>query len=522
VPGRHSRHDAEPATPQLPERYGRNVAASYANTLVTALVALIVTPVLARGLGPEEYGIWVLVASFALYLELLEFGFGGATVKYVAEAWSRRDREALATAMATSFWILSASALVALAIGAGLAAAFPDLFGVSGDTARDAQLLVLLVLFELAVSIPLDTFGGALMALQRMDLLYGTLTAVTVAQAIAWSLVIALGGGLVELGVVTVVLGLSGQLARWLLARRQLGGSFISRRWFRRDRVRPLAGFSMWMSLNELSSIVVLRLDTVIVGVLLGVPEAGVYAVGQRLTRICSQAIVPLTAVFLPHASQLAARRDFTALRSSWLTGTRLSLGVAMPVCLTLALLAGPAVEAWVGAEFQEAESVVVLLAAAALVGGLSDVANLVLQGTGDPRTPAIARLVEAGINLSLSVVLGLTIGLEGVALATLVGVLVGQLLFFLPRACAALHVPMREFAATLVRPQAAPVAVAALVGAGCLELGVSGVFEVIAAGVAVMAAYTVVFALTGLSAAERASAWARLREASRRGKAVR
>lgn len=499
----------------MPERYARNVAASYANTVVAALVALAVTPVLARGLGPEQYGIWVLVASFALYLELLEFGFGGATVKYVAEAWGKRNREELATAVATSFWILAVSGLGAMALAAVLALSFPDLFGVSGAVAGDAQILILLVLFELAVSIPLDTFGGVLMGLQRLDLLYGTLMVVAIAQAIAWTIIIALGGGLVELGIATVVLGLAGQAARVVLARREIGGTFVSRRWFRRERVRPLAGFSMWMSLNEVSNIVILRLDTVIVGAILGVRAAGVYAIGQRLTRVGAQAIQPFTTAFLPHASSLAARAQTAALRTSFLAGTRLSLGVALPICLALALLAEPAVLAWVGEDFAEASTVVVFLAAAAAVGGLGDPANLVMQGIGNPRLPAIARLIEAVLNLSLSVALGLAIGMEGVAIATLVGVVAGQLFFFLPRACAALDVPLGALLGTLARAQLPPVIATVLVGVIWIEAGVSGVVEVLAAGLTMVLAYGAVFWRAGLSASERDTIMARVRRAS-------
>ena len=77
--------------PDLPRRFRRNVLTSYANTATTALVALVMTPVLVHGLGTEAYGIWVLAGSLALYLELLEFGFGLATVKYATVSSPRRS-----------------------------------------------------------------------------------------------------------------------------------------------------------------------------------------------------------------------------------------------------------------------------------------------------------------------------------------------------------------------------------------------------------------------------------------------
>ena len=42
----------------------------------------------------------------------------------------------------------------------------------------------------MALSIPMDTFGGAISALQRFDLLNYSLIAVTVSQAIGWVIVL--------------------------------------------------------------------------------------------------------------------------------------------------------------------------------------------------------------------------------------------------------------------------------------------------------------------------------------------
>ena len=66
--------------------------------------------------------------------------------------------------------------------------------------------------------------SGALVGLQRYDLLNTTLISVNVAQAAAWAIVIVAGGGLVPLGASTVALSLLGQLWRYRIARRLVPG----------------------------------------------------------------------------------------------------------------------------------------------------------------------------------------------------------------------------------------------------------------------------------------------------------
>ncbi|HEV2713556.1 MAG TPA: oligosaccharide flippase family protein, partial [Gaiellaceae bacterium] len=241
----------------LPRRFRRNVGSNYLMTAASMAVALVMTPVLVHGLGTIEFGVWALVGSLVWYLPLLEFGFGAATVKYVAEHAARADSERFQRTVATSFWVLCVAGVVAIVVAAALAVLFPHLFDVASNVERDAQILILLVALDLAVAMPMDTFGNVLVGLQRYDLLNATLVAVLVSQAIGWAIVLAAGGGLVALGAVTVAISLVGQLSRLLLARRLSADVTVAPRLFDRTLVRHLAALSGWFSLATWSRVVI-------------------------------------------------------------------------------------------------------------------------------------------------------------------------------------------------------------------------------------------------------------------------
>lgn len=489
----------------LPIRYRRNVVSTYVTTGVIAVAALVTTPILARELGKEGFGIWVLVGSFALYLELLEFGFGKAAPKFVAEYFARGDERGLRATIATSFWILAGLGSVAAVVGAVIAALFPQIFGVSPELSGAAQILILLVLLDLAISIPADTFGGVLMGLQRFYLVNTTLVTVTILQAVAWTIVLLNGGGLVELGVVTVVLSLGGQLARFLLARRYVPRASISPRLVDGALARRFSGLSVWFFVLDMSRVVTIRLDTVVVGLVVGVPAAGVYAVGQRLTLALEQLVEPLTKSFFPHSSTLSAGQDHEGLRRSLLVGTRLSLAIAAPIALALGFLAGPLIDLWLGAGtgFGEAATVVVLLAAAVSIGALTRTGLLMLQGIGDVRMPALIVAAEAALNLVLSVILAREMGLEGVALGTLIAVVVANVGVLYPYMCHRFEVSIGELSLTLARAHVPALVVAGLIGGGLAALQLAGVVVLLAAP-AIGVAYVTVFWFTGLTPDER------------------
>lgn len=488
----------------LPRRFGRNTLTSYVNTSTSLVVALVMTPVLVDGLGRTGYGIWALAGSLVLYLELLEFGFGTATVKRVAEESATDDHERVGSAIATSFWLLTVPGVIALLAGAGLAAAFPLLFDVPSALETTSQLLVLVVAVDLAISIPSDTFGAALMGLQRYDLLNATLIAVLIAQAISWAVVLAAGGGLLALGIATAALSLLGQVSRYLIARRLVPGLSLSPRRVDRAGFRPLAGLSVWYWVEALADVLISRIDTIVVGLVVGLPEAAVYAVAQKLALFAPRLIAPATRALFPYSSELAARGDTAAVRRTVVTGTRVSLAIAGPLCLPLALFARPALEAWVGPEFAEGSLVVVYLVAAAAIGAFARSAVSTALGTGLVRVPALVMVGEAALNLVLSVVLGLLLGLAGVALGTLIAAAVSQLGILVPYIGRKLSLSLSALWVSTLRTHVPAAFVALLVAWPVVRAEPSSLAAVAAAGAAVAGAYLAVFTITGLEPRER------------------
>ncbi len=487
----------------MPPRFRRNIASNYLTTAGSLVIALVTTPLLARGLGPTQYGVWVLVSTFILYLELLEFGFSRATSNFVAEHEAHGRRDQLVRTLTTSLYVLAVPGAVAFGVGLGIAGLFPVVFEAEPAVRSAAQLLIVVLAVDLALSIPADTFGGALVGLQRFDLLNLTLLGISSAQAVAWAVVLSMGGGLVALGVVTTGIGLAGHVARFLLVRRLVPELSLARRNFQRSLVRPFARQSKWFALNDIALIARSRLDTVVVGAIVGVPAAGIYGVGQKLALLVERFSEPVVTIFFPYSAELNARQDQAGLRAAVTLGTRLTLAIAGPLCLVLALLTEPVLELWVGSSFTAAAPVVVALAASAAIKSITYTGALALSGMGQARTPALVLTAEAILNLVLSIALGLRIGLEGVALATLIATVVAEAILMLPLMCRRLGLPMGGFLWSLARAHGLPLALAVMAG-HLVGLQPDSLLGLVAAGAAISSTYIGAFFVTGLNREER------------------
>jgi len=87
-----------------------NAASSWLRDVVEGVLFFILTPLIIRALGTEQYGLWSLLWAIVQVLILLDMGFGTSVVKLVADARGRNDLEAHQTAVATFFWTYVAQA----------------------------------------------------------------------------------------------------------------------------------------------------------------------------------------------------------------------------------------------------------------------------------------------------------------------------------------------------------------------------------------------------------------------------
>jgi O-antigen/teichoic acid export membrane protein len=498
---------------EMPERFGRNTASSFALSIVTIVVALVATPVLTQHLGHEEYGIWVLVASIVGYLELLELGLAGTTVTFIGRQHAAGDEKALEQTVNTSFFTLAVLGLAALVVAVVVAIVLPSLVHVSPGLVTTTRALVIVLGIDIAASIPMDTFGGGLVALHRFELLNATLITVVVARAIAWILVLTTGGGLLELGIVTVALGLVGQAARFVLFKRLVPGLSVHPRHVDRDVLRMMARPASWFALGGFVENFRDYARILILGIVRNIATAGVFAVGETLSLLGSKVQGPATQQFFPHAARLTGLNDREGLRVAVTTGCRIATGTTIPFCLVVAVLARPAIITWVGPSYAAAAPAATLLACAFALDSIAAIPRQMLSGTGEQRIPALISVGAGAVEISLVAVLGYFYGITGVGVATLITVVAVEL-GTVPFLCGRLGVPSRGVFASVIRSHLIPVLVAGALGV-YLSTGpvshyvhvhgrLAGLVAVVVAGALVLVVYVALFAVTGLDGDER------------------
>ena len=496
----------------LPERFRLNVASSYVRTGTTAIISLGLTPFLITSLGTDAFGIWIVSRLADLVSRgILEFGFAAATTKYVAEYKALGEHERLRGSIATSFWLLAALGVIAFVLGLGFAALFPDLFNISESLRESSQLLVVIVAVDLAVAIPGDAFsaGAGRAPTLRPD---------------EWNL----RGHWRRAGDRDCDRADRRRGPRTAWTRNRLDQPHRSTVAVPTDeasdpRAQPLApshrstipeavrGLSAWLGVGQVSFLVLNRVDTMIVGAVVGVAAAGIYSVGQKLAQTIGQLSQPVAEVFYPHSSKLTAQRDHAGLRHSLVTERASSWPSPRRLALRSPCSRSPD-RILVGTGFEEAATVVAFLAGTVAIWAVTNTGIAILMGSRKGTRARLIRAGEAVLNFALSITLASLIGLQGVALATLIAAAVANLGLLLPYVCRTTGVGLASFAGRLLLAHLPAAAGSLAVGLALARAIPATIPAVLAAAVLVLCTYVAILAMTGMQRAERRALLAPIR----------
>ena len=235
--------------------------------------------------------------------------------------------------------------------------------------------------------------------------------------------------GHAPLVVLAAAIALEGWLAALgLLLAYRLQGVSLARWRFRPGLARELIGDSWPLILNSVAIVFAARTDQVMLTLMRGEAENGIYAAAQRLSEILYFIPVALAAAANPGLLQLHSedRARYTRRLGRLF---RVLLWTAIGLALPLSLFAGPVTRLLFGRAFDASAPVLALhlWAAPALFLGVAQTNWFIAEGR--QRELMARSVVAAVVNIALNAVLIPPLGARGSALATLLAYTVAHVL---------------------------------------------------------------------------------------------
>jgi O-antigen/teichoic acid export membrane protein len=416
----------------------KNAFADICRGGATALVVLLLPPVLTRTLSKDAYGTWLLILQLSTYVSFLDFGIQKAVGRYIAhhnELSEFRERD---NVVSTALAILTGSAIIAAFGISTLAWQLPHLFqDLPLELRQDAQIALCLVGNSLAVSLPFSVFGAIFIGLERYDIpawingsskLLGGLFVVLVAQS---------SHSIVMMAIVMAIVNVSSGLWQFLAYKRFASDICISTTGISKATGREITSYCFSFTIWTLGMILVSGLDTIITGYF-DYSSVVYYSLAASLTGFVTNLHSAIFGAIMPKAAGLGARKDRKALGNLLVSTTRHGMIVLMITTLPLVFGGHLLLTLWVGNSYAEKTTLLLqLIAVANCIRYITAPYSTIVLAIGDQNKIILTPVLEGFVNVIISVFLSSYYGVIGVVIGTFCGAVLNTTLNFfynLPR----------------------------------------------------------------------------------------
>lgn len=439
----------------------RNVATRYVTVAAELALGLITLPFNLHHLGTEAYGLWMLTAGVTIHFSILDLGYGGAMIKFVAQYRAHKDSRALNEIASTLFYLFAGFGVLAYLVVMGLAFNLEHVFRITQAQAEIGKWILLIIGVNVAINFPFSVYGGVSSGFQRYDINNMVAIVSNVLIAVVNIAVLMAGYGLITLVASTSLV----RFVTYFVYRRTAYKVFPALRLrpslFRKERLREVTGFSVYSSIIDWANKLNYELDEVVIGIFMGTGPVAVWAVADRIISGIQRLTNQGNAVLLPVVVDSEATQNTGRLQKVLLEGTRLSLATVLPIALVLIVLADPLIRAWIRKpEIMAAVPVIQILAFAVALRVGNATSTTLLKGSGQIRRVAMVNIASGLVNLALSALLIGPYGLVGVAVGTVIPVAVSSIFILFPMACRRVGVPVGLAFRQAVWPSSWPAAV--------------------------------------------------------------
>lgn len=431
-----------------------NVALNFGAQAIVLGINFLSIPFIVHRLGPEFYGIVVLVQTLAAFSGVINAGIGRALTKYVAELYWKEDRASInrlfQTALATCLLAGMAAIIFIVAPGRSLFTSF--IHGGPELTNGLISLAIEIAALTLFSTMLIDVIAAIPLAAQRFGIRNALQLLINGAWCFGSVALLATGHSVRSMLVLYLVVNVAGVAAYTLASRRIIPGLKFRPR-FDGRAFRKLIMFSVPITISSISALIVVRLDRLILAYYLPLAAVTFYTLPYSLSEKLTAAVSSVTSVVFPFASELHSMSAYGEIHDLYLRATKTLTLMVLPLTVVFVSLPWEILRFWLGKDYaMEGALVLSLLGVSSYINSLSAIPTMIWIATGRVWTCAAFALATSAVNLLANLYLIPRYGIIGSAWALVISqIFVIPFLYLVNRSLGISQ--MRFFRETLMRP---------------------------------------------------------------------
>lgn len=405
---------------------------SYVSIIVSNSVSLIYTPYMLRMLGQSEYGIFSTASSFVAYLSLLNFGIGGAYIRFNARYRAANDHEGEKRLNGMFLIVFSFLSAIAFAGGMLLIALVKPLTKntFSNEEVYKLRVIIFILTINTVFTFVFNVVMMALYAYEKFIFLRVILLMAGILQPILNVIILKQGGKSISLSVATFSISALSYIAYYVYARKKISlqFSFCQLNW---TEMKEIFIFSSFLFIDMISNQITSSTDQVILSAVKGTVAVAIYNVGRSFCMYFNSFSSVVSSVFAARINMLVAqKKPIAELEEIFIKVGRIQFYVVSLILIGYSFIGHKFIMIWAGADYSDSYWIGLLLMLSSFIPCIQNVGVEIQKALNKHKVRSLVYLAVAVVNIIITIPLSKVWSGAGAAFATLLCVLLGQVIF--------------------------------------------------------------------------------------------
>lgn len=416
----------------LSRKVARNSAYSALGYFISVAILFFLTPYVISKLGAQMYGAWVLISALTGYVGLTDVGIGLSFQKFVAEYYARGDSDAINKIVTCGLAFYAA--LAAVLIGSSLLFVDPllTLFAVPASLLQVSRTVLFITILNLALGNAFSVISSILNGMQLIDVTKKIEIATVTLRVLLYLAALEGGTGIVGLALAETALLFINVACNFIYLRRVFPGLRLIPRRRDFDIFRTLFSYGGKLQVSRIADLVNFQLDRLIVSRYVGLEYVVFADVGGRLLSRLRILPLILLSTLVPAVSELQALNQPEKIRLAFERSSKILAVCAIPLFVFVAAFAHLIMRVWFDPSYAMAAFTMQILALGYLLNVMTASISFFAQGMGDLRPQMRTAVIQASLNLILSLAFVALIGYYGAMIGTTLSLIIGAIYFVL------------------------------------------------------------------------------------------
>jgi len=398
-------------------KYSFQLFVSYIQMTISIIIPILLTPYMTEKLGSEMYGLWVLLSSIMVYFALSGLGFSTTLLKEISK---NPDQETtnryINTVLGFSLFMIIISSLVFVLILMNL-----DTLFIMSDTIIVSAKITFSIIYAIFVTgFMLSVFSTLLFAKGLLHIQSYIGIVQSIIAALLMGIVLYFGYSIVEIALVNLLVIMLSSLTTYMIVRKKVAFQ-IDKKYFDLKLLREMLTPSLHYLFISVGALIVLYSDNIVISSFLGLSYVAVYAIGYKLVDVSQKLLFKVVDIMIPDVAKMYGNHEYEKVlrlhNKMLLVSTTLGLfGYGI-----LFFWGVDIIELWVGKEFTISTDIFRVFVLFGLWHTWVHVSAIFIVAMGIHKETSYMGMLDAILNVVLSIVLLQYYGLLGVALGTLI-----------------------------------------------------------------------------------------------------